>query len=192
MLRIGCIVMAAGNASRFGENKLLATVDGQTMIERTLRAVPAHRLCSVCVVTQYPAVAALARTAGFFVVENHHPAWGISHTIALGLQAMPSLDAALFLVADQPYLQRQSVERLLDVYAQSPAYITAVSHNGRRGNPCLFPARFFPELLALQGDQGGSAVIHAHQDLLRLMEVDALQLRDVDTPQQLSALERQK
>lgn len=184
--------MAAGNASRFGENKLLTTINGQTMIARTLRAVPAQRLCAVCVVTQYPAVADLAQAAGFLVAENRHPEQGISHTIALGLAAMPPIDAALFLVADQPYLQRQSVERLLDFYAQAPPYIAAVSHDGRRGNPCLFPACFFPELLALQGDRGGSAVIHAHQDMLRLMEVDSLQLQDVDTPQQLSALEHQK
>ena len=64
--------------------------------------------------------------------------------------------------------------------------------NGIRGNPCLFPARFFPELRALQGDCGGSAVIRRHEDALLLYEVPAGQLTDVDTRDALTALtERQ-
>ena len=38
--RIGCVVMAAGNASRFGANKLAAQVDGKTLLRRALEAVP--------------------------------------------------------------------------------------------------------------------------------------------------------
>lgn len=37
--RIGCVVMAAGNASRFGANKLAAQVDGKTLLRRALEAV---------------------------------------------------------------------------------------------------------------------------------------------------------
>ena len=62
---------------------------------------------------------------------------------------------------------------------------------GRRGNPCLFPARFFPELLALTGDCGGSRVIRQHEDELMLLEVDARELADVDTPQALAEVERE-
>ena len=34
--RIGCLIMAAGNASRFGSNKLAAKVDGKMLIEHAL------------------------------------------------------------------------------------------------------------------------------------------------------------
>ena len=52
-----------------------------------------------------------------------------------------------------------------------------------RGNPAVFPARLFSELLALTGERGGGVVIRAHPDLLRLVEVRrAAELRDVDTP----------
>ena len=37
-LRIGCVVMAAGNGSRFGRNKLAAEVDGKTLLRRALEA----------------------------------------------------------------------------------------------------------------------------------------------------------
>lgn len=38
--RIGCLIMAAGNASRFGSNKLAAKVDGKMLIEHALETVP--------------------------------------------------------------------------------------------------------------------------------------------------------
>ena len=187
-LKIGCIVMAAGNARRFGSNKLLAEVAGQPLIARALQAVPVEKLSCVQVVTQYPAVSAIAAEHGFYVVENAHPELGLSHTIALGLQALPPVDTALFMVADQPYLQKESVAKLINFYLQAPDMIATVGHEGVHGNPCLFPARFFPELQALQGDRGGAAVIRSHPESLRILEVDALQLQDVDTPQQLETL----
>ena len=39
-LRLGCVVMAAGNSKRFRGNKLLALYDGKMLIERALGAVP--------------------------------------------------------------------------------------------------------------------------------------------------------
>ena len=191
-LRIGCVVMAAGNARRFGENKLAVQVQGKALFHRALEAVPAERFVRTVVVSQYPEVLELAHRMGFVPVPNRHPDWGISHTISLGLDALGDCDAALFLVSDQPLLERASVEGLLDLYCRHPACIAALGHNGVRGNPCLFPARFFPELRALQGDCGGSAVIRRHEDALLLFEVPAGQLTDVDTRDALTALtERQ-
>ena len=39
-LRIGCVVMAAGRASRFGTNKLLQEIGGKSLLRRALEAVP--------------------------------------------------------------------------------------------------------------------------------------------------------
>ena len=108
----------------------------------------------------------------------------------LGLGKLPEMDAALFQVADQPLLRRESVGRLVDFYREHPEHIAALGHDGVRGNPCLFPARLFPELLALQGDHGGNQVIRRHEEDLLLWEVPAPELTDVDTPQVLAQLRR--
>ena len=47
---IGCLLMAAGNASRFGENKLTARFDGQSLFSRALEAIPAGVFVRVTVV----------------------------------------------------------------------------------------------------------------------------------------------
>lgn len=188
-LTIGCVVMAAGNASRFGENKLAAAVGGKTLISRALEALPRELLGSVCVVTQYDEVERIARTMGFSCIRNDRPDRGVSHTIYLGTRAlMEQCGAILYLVGDQPLLRRESVAAEIAFYRDHPDHIVAMSHNGVRGNPCIFPARFFPELCALTGDVGGSAVIRAHKEDLLLFEVDERELADVDTPQALREL----
>lgn len=185
---LGCVVMAAGNARRFGENKLAAGVGGRSLILRALEAVPVEEFKTVAVVTQYPEVLDLAGRFGFRAVRNEHPDWGISHTIRLGLKSLGSCDAAMFLVSDQPLLKRESVRALAELWRSRPENIAALAHGGVRGNPCLFPARFFPELLELREDHGGNTVIRRHEEDLILLEVPEEELTDVDTRSALEEL----
>lgn len=188
-LRVGCVVMAAGNAERFGENKLSAALGGRSLIERALSAVPAEKLAAVCVVTQYDEAEQLAKEYGFTVVRNNRPQDGISRTVRLGTETLAeACDAIVFLVSDQPLLRRESVARLIGVFRENPDRIVAAAHSGRRGNPCVFPRKYFPALCALTGDVGGSAVIRAHADELLLCEVGAEELTDVDTKETLARL----
>lgn len=186
---VGCVVMAAGNAERFGENKLLADLDGKTLLERALDAVPAELLHAVAVVTQYPAAEELTQQYGFACRRNDHPELGQSRTIRLGTEALQdTCGAIVYMVADQPLLRRESVAALIGAWREHPTCIVAAAHGGVRGNPCVFPAEFFPELCALTGDTGGSAVIRRHEDRLRLVETDPLELFDVDTEEALELL----
>lgn len=182
--------MAAGNARRFGENKLAARLDGRSLILRALEAVPAGEFEQVAVVTQYQEVLDLAERFGFFPVRNEHPDWGISYTIRLGLETLRNCDGAMFLVSDQPLLKQESVRALAELWKSRPENIAALAHNGVRGNPCIFPARFFPELLALQEDHGGNTVIRRHEEDLILLEVSERELTDVDTQSALTELDR--
>ena len=186
--RLGCLIMAAGNASRFGANKLFAAYRGKTFLELALLAVPPQLFARVMVVSQYEPALGLARQYGFEAIQNCEPELGVSRTIQLGTQAMLDCDAILYMVADQPLLQPNSVCAVAERWMREPDTICGAAHNGVRGNPCIFPARFFPELTALEGDRGGSAVIRRHEDALTLFEISPDELRDVDTPMALAAL----
>ena len=180
-LRIGCLVMAAGSGSRFGRNKLEAVVDGKSLLRRSLEAVPTEEFAQVTVVTQYDAAAALAEEFGFTVVRNDRPEDGLSRTVRLGTEAMAGCDAILY-----------QVRRELEYFRAHPDHIVGLAHNGVRGNPCIFPRKFFPELMALEGDVGGSVVIRAHPDALLLYETSAAELRDVDTVEALAAVQEDR
>ena len=188
---IGCLVMAAGSSERFGENKLSKRFGSRTLIERALSAVPNALFARLVVVTQYDWIEQLAREHGFEVIRNDRPDLGASHTIRLGTEAMRECDAILYMVADQPLLTRTTVSHIVEAWRKNTAMIVGAGHGGVRGNPNIFPARFFPELLQLTGDCGGSRIIRRHEDQFLLVETPPEELYDCDTPEALRALERQ-
>ena len=188
--RIGCLVMAAGNSLRFGENKLAAELDGKSLIRHALEAVPAELFSVVTVVTQYEEVEKLAAEFGFTCIRNAHPDWGISHTVELGTKAMYDCDAILYMVSDQPLLSERSVAKVVEKWKSNTNSIVGAAHSGKRGNPNIFPHAFFDELLQLQEDRGGNAVIRAHEQQLMLVEVGQQELTDCDTPQALQELKK--
>ena len=185
---IGCLIMAAGNASRFGENKLTASFAGKSLFSLALAAIPADTFARVTVVSQYPALLQEAEQAGFHAIRNDRPDDGISRTIRLGTEAMADCAGILYMVAAQPLLRQETVLRIVQDWRQHPGCIVGAAHNGHRGNPCLFPARFFPELCALEGDRGGSAVIRQYPERYLAVDVPPEALADVDTPEALRAI----
>ena len=140
---LGCVIMAAGNAVRFGANKLEAELDGKPLIRRAFEAVPAGVFDRVAVVTQYPAVAALAREFGFEPVRNDRPGDGLSRTVRLGTQALAQCDGIAFLVADQPLLSASAVRAVVRQWREHPSCIVGAAGGAirtcSRGNfsrPC--------------------------------------------------------
>ena len=61
------------------------------------------------------------------------------------------------MVADQPMLKRKTVAQELEFFRAHSENIVGLGHNGVRGNPCIFPARFFPELDGALGQRDGVA-----------------------------------
>ena len=167
--RLGCLIMAAGNARRFGENKLAMKLDGKSLIRRAMEAVPGGVFSAVTVVTQYEDVERLAGEFGFAAIHNAHPDWGISYTIRLGTKAMADCDAILYLVSDQPLLRKETVRRVAETWCDQPERIVGAAHDGKRGNPCMFPARYFEELCKLREDHGGNTVIKAGGNLAHVV-----------------------
>ena len=198
-MKIGCIVMAAGNARRFGSNKLDARVEGKTLLRRALEAVPAACFDRVAVVTQYPRGMDLAREMGFLPVENPRPDLGLSHTIALGMARMQDMDGVMFQVSDQPLLRRESLESMVrDFHAQKETERVILRLGWRAGgaepllgSPVLFGSGHFDALRALPEGRGGGVVIRQHPGCVRAVYAQsAEELEDADTVERLEALKR--
>ncbi len=180
-MKLGAVLMAAGAGRRFGGNKLLYPVEGVPLIDRAMAALPAALFPLAAVVSRCPEILTRAAASGYLPVDNPGAGEGQSASVRLGLAALGGVDAALFAVCDQPFLTTESIMRLISAFQASPGCIHALSWQGRRGNPVIFPRICFPDLLALRGDTGGGAVIRARPDLLRLTEAASpAELRDVD------------
>ena len=189
-MNIACLLTAAGSSSRFGADKLRLPVDGMPMGVRAVEVlfeVPfALRVLVTSVDKGYLMEAAKER--GFDIVLNIDPSRGMSSSVRLGTEHIlrsGAYDGILYAVADQPNLRAATVKMLTEAFAAAPACIWAPKAGGKRGNPVIFPAALFQELTAVTGDRGGRQVIAAHPELLRTVYVDATELKDIDTKEDM-------
>ena len=214
--------MAAGNSRRFGSNKLLYLYEGKPLYRHGLELLlklkqEMGEKLTVTVVTQYPEILEEVQDifercgmAGMQAVFCEESRLGASYTIRAGIEAVISQDPVsgqpkegqsmmgekdylMFMVADQPHLTLDSVQKLIRtaVSREQSAFSGPLEEEGSRwetlslrcgsipGNPCMFRADLIPELMSLTGDQGGRKVLKRHYcqyvDIL-----DKRELEDVD------------
>ena len=184
-MRLACLVTAAGSGSRFGMDKLMLPVSGQPMGVHALNTLHLDNFALRVLITSKDKgyLMDAAKERGFEVVINPAPERGMSSSVRLGTEHILTTgeyDGILYAVADQPNLSTSTVEKLIDAFEREPACIWAPEAEGKRGNPVIFPASLFPELVQISGDKGGRRVIAAHRDLLRTVQVPAWELKDID------------
>ncbi len=190
--KIGTVVLAAGLSSRMGSNKLLAAVDGKPLVRHAVEATLASAADPVIVVTGNagPEVRTALVDLPVQFVENPDFTKGLSTSLRSGLSALPDdCNGALFVLGDMPDVSAALIDRLIAAFdpAEDRAICVATRH-GKRGNPVLWSRRFFPEIMALEGDIGAKHLMTVHADLVCEVEADNDgPLTDIDTPQALAA-----
>ena len=186
------ILLAAGSARRFGENKLLRPLNGKPLyahgLAALLAAAKARPNAGVTVVSRTPEILAAGRAAGAKAVESPLSERGLSFTIKAALDSLEPLnegDYLLFAVADQPFLTAASVAALLE-QAAPPTRGATLCFGEKVGSPTLFSASLAGQLRSLEGDRGGRAVLRAlGGECLRVQAESERELEDIDLPEQL-------
>ncbi len=191
--RLGCVVMASGEGTRFGGvagEKLVAPLAGTPVLERTLAALPAD-LLDVVVVTRWDAVEDLCGRLGVRCVRAAGPRK--SDTMRAGLEALGRRAGCLFVTGDQPLLTEKSVRAMVAALTREPTAIVRLAWRGQPANPVLWPADMLDALARMDNDTGGRALLTGHAELadrVRLVEAaDERELDDVDTREDLARLE---
>ena len=191
-MKLGAVLLAAGQSERFGSNKLLADFGGRPMVCRVMEAMKQIRADRFAAVVSCSEVAALAHECGFDVIYNDAPALGQAHSVVLAAKQMRDMDTLLFAAGDQPLLTGKSLERLIAGFKESGRGIACLADKTHRGNPAVFAKAYFPELLARSGDRGAKGILRAHEnDLLVVPSFRENELADADTPEALEAIRRE-
>jgi molybdenum cofactor cytidylyltransferase len=195
--RVAGVVLASGMSTRFGgRNKLLAPVDGEPVIRRTIKAYLEAGLDPVLVVVGYEGQLVAEALTGLRVVAIYNPdfAEGQSRALRRGVQSLPAgVNAAVIGVGDQPFLTPQVIGRVVARYVESGAPVVAPRYAGRRGNPVLFDRALFPELLEVTGDVGGRPVLQHHRDDIAWVDVDEQRVGlDIDTDDEYRGLQAEQ
>jgi molybdenum cofactor cytidylyltransferase len=194
-MRFAAIVLAAGRASRMGENKLVTELGGKAIVRRAAEAAVASKAAPVIVVTGHERERVEKTLAGLGVMIVHNPRYaeGMSTSLKAGLASLPpNVEAVAILLGDMPEVDGALVARLAAALTGGKGIAIPV-RDGRQGNPVVWGRALFPALAAIEGDHGAKRVIAAHRALVAEVPAGAGAFTDVDTPDALAALRaRQK
>ena len=185
---IAVLLLAAGASTRLGHPKQLILKNGQTLLEKEAQvALDSGAQPVVVVLGAYaakikPAIARLP----LYILQNETWESGMGSSIACGIQFLekefPEVEAVILMLCDQPFVQADTLTNLAKTWRETAHGIVASSYGDHFGPPALFERRFFPELLALQGEKGAKAVLQTHLKELVLVPFPEGAL-DLDTPE---------
>lgn len=182
------IVLAAGEARRFGGPKLIMPFADSTVIGCVVSALARAGVEPIIVVVgaNRASIEGALASADVQIAENPDPSRGMLSSVQIGVAVVPeSAGRFVIALADQPRLRAEDITRLIAEMARTGKGIARPVHCGKRGHPVVFASRYRNEILALPPEATLRDVIHRHLD--DIVEVDVASdafVRDIDTQEQ--------
>jgi molybdenum cofactor cytidylyltransferase len=188
------VILAAGTSTRIGAVKQLLPLDGRPLLQHVLDNVRASAVRDVVLVlgSSAEAIRREIDAQNVHVVLNENYQQGMGTSLRAGLSAVdPEAEAALIVLADQPFVRPATLNQLIAEHRRSRAQIVIPTYRGFRGNPVLLDRSVFPEVMALGGDIGCRAIFGEHpQGILKVPVDDVGILLDIDRQGDFEALRR--
>lgn len=182
--KISAVVLAAGDRNLAGSPKVLATVDGVSLVRRVVDALIGAGLTPPIVVAggHRDATEASLSGTGASVVSNPDHAKGVHTSIRAGLEAADaSADAYLFVPADLVLLDAETVTRIVDTFQNGHDAIVVPAYQSVPGYPVIVDRRLRDTLLGFGENDDLSTLLLDHpRDVLDVHFLTDKVVFDVD------------
>ena len=180
---VSAVVLAAGASTRMGRHKLLLPLGDEPIARRTVRQVCNAGFDDVLVVLGNEWEQVLSTLDGLPIRHAINPEYrsGMGSSFRTAVEHLGTSDAAMFALADQPFVTASEYTAVLDAYRQHTPGIVSVRFGAVMAPPHLFTREFFPELAALQ--HGARSVLERHHDRTTVLRFAPELLLDIDTPE---------
>jgi len=181
---IGAVILAAGMSTRMGESKLSLMLDGIPIVEHVINKVEVSDVDEIVLVySKYTeTVESIAKRHGIRTLKNDEAEKGLSTSVRKGLSHLLGTEAVMFLLGDQPFIETKDINLLVAQHkVNRDKIIVPVNYNGR-GNPVIFPEKYYQEILNVNGDKGARLLIEKYEEDVIFVEVDSSKIQfDIDT-----------
>jgi molybdenum cofactor cytidylyltransferase len=182
---VTAIILGAGESSRMGKPKLLLPFGDATMIGTVISNVLASSIEKVIVVlgSNYEAHRQGIKDYPVAIVNNTRYREGMLSSVKCGLEAVSDdADAVMVLLGDQPMIQAEEMNQLIESYRDSEKEIALATYGNKRGHPVLFGRKFINEITGYPGEASLRDLLQKHpSEILELKTGNDRILRDIDT-----------
>jgi molybdenum cofactor cytidylyltransferase len=193
-VRVAAVILAAGASTRFGSPKVLARLNGRTLLEHVLDAVRDAGIDEIVVVLGHAAddVEDGLDWLDEHLVRNPDPEL-LSSSLQVGLAVAADLDppvkGAIVLLGDQPRVRPEVIHGLIAASRAAEEPVIVPDYAGGGGaNPVFVRRDAFDLADEASGDRGLGPLLAAREELVFHVPFPGSN-PDVDTPADLQALE---
>jgi molybdenum cofactor cytidylyltransferase len=183
MSMVSAVVLAAGASSRMGSQKLLLPLGDEPIVRRTVRHICDAGFDDVLVIVGSEHELVIAALAGLpirhTINAEYETGMGSSFRTAVG--HLGDSSAAMFALADQPFVTAKEYRALLDTYRRLEPAVVSARYGEVTAPPHLFSRELFPELAQLR--HGARPVLERHRDRTVVLQFLPELLLDIDTPE---------
>lgn len=181
---ITAIVLAAGQSKRMGEPKMLLPWGETTVLEHVIQTLRSAGLEEILVVTggNRDRVEALVQTPARSVFNPDYKRGEMISSLQVGLKEASGA-AILVVLGDQPQVQKNSLELVLEVFFRTDSSIIVPSYKMRRGHPWIISKMHWSEIMEMGLGDSLRDFLNRHADEIHYVDVDDPGvLQDLDTP----------
>lgn len=185
------VVLAAGASSRLGYNKLLLTIDGETVIRRAITPFLQPAIEKVFVVTGNAPDTIAQELAGFplEIIYNKDHARGMSTSVKASLPFLAKARGVFFQLGDKPFVAGAIIDVMINTFFAEKAPIVLPVFKGEKGHPVLIDIqRYSDEMAILEGDKGLREIIEKHSEDVLYIEGGEGNIFDIDSVEEINIL----
>ena len=185
------IILASGYSTRMGKNKLMMKINNEEIIKHVIKEVKKSNINNVILVAREKDVLDIGKDFEIKIFENKDAHLGQSTSIKIGIRNCENNENYMFFCGDQPFVDFESINKLIEVSNKHKDNIIVPKVNGRIGSPVIFPKVYKTELSLLTGDVGGREIIKNNKENIIYVEIDNLLfLEDIDTEEDYKNLSK--
>ncbi len=192
MSTTAAILLAAGRSSRMGQgqHKLLLPLGDRPVLAHVVETILASQAWPLVVVLGHQVEQVRATLTPYepklVTIDNPDYQQGMSTSLRKGIETLmssyPAVNGALIVLGDQPLMTSHILDNIIETKQTTGKRIITARYRGKRGNPTLFDASLFPELMEMTGDEGGRKVLERYRQEIATVDMeDNTPNYDVDT-----------
>ena len=113
----------------------------------------------------------------------------MSTSVRASLPFITDEEGVFFHLGDKPFLEKEMIYRMIDIYRENREKIIVPVFNGEKGHPVLMDVGLYSEeIKSLQGDKGLREIIEKHTGDVIFIKGNEGSLYDIDTIEDVERL----
>ncbi|MHA1969582.1 MAG: nucleotidyltransferase family protein [Candidatus Hodarchaeales archaeon] len=187
---ISCIVLAAGESTRFPGNKLLYEIKPNiSLLEFLLHSLIDSKVNQIIVVLGYEAdivretVSILSDNKVRTIVNHNYQEGGMSSSIRQGMKLISDDKAILITPGDIPLIPTAVFDLIIEHFDINCSDIIIPTYNNSKGHPILISSKYFSQVKKItEENRGLKGIIETHWNEIEFLPTKNKGiLRDVDS-----------